>query len=173
MELSPEERDRIFQEEKARRDVQKQLEADEKRKASEKVTKGCLGCLGVVLLLGVIVALIPSSKDPLVGKTVMPMAQVGCLYTETSARHVYDIPAGFQNDPDVVAGRLANEILRTKLFFEVDPSMRGVVKHVNDGYAELSLTKWSSDPKWHSTGGTLNPANDTCWLPMRYLQVIQ
>lgn len=44
MELSPEERDQIFQEEKARRDAQERLKREEKQRNAR---YGCLGCLGL------------------------------------------------------------------------------------------------------------------------------
>lgn len=62
MELSQEDRDRIFQEEKARREAQERLNAEEKAKKAASARYGCLGCLGVIVLLGVIIALVPNSE---------------------------------------------------------------------------------------------------------------
>jgi hypothetical protein len=63
MELSPEDRDRIFQEEKVRHEAQERLKAEEKARKSEHAAYGCLGCLGVIVLLGVIIALLPSHEN--------------------------------------------------------------------------------------------------------------
>ena len=55
MELSPEEKRRIYAEEKARIEAQDALktqkEAEEKQKSQGSVNKGFLGCLGVVVLI--------------------------------------------------------------------------------------------------------------------------
>src|ERR1022692_14119 len=62
VELSPEDRDRIFQEEKVRHQAKEKLEADQKAKKSDKAMYGCLGCLGVIVLLGIIVSLMPKTE---------------------------------------------------------------------------------------------------------------
>lgn len=62
MELSQEDRDRIFQEEKARREAQERLKAEEKAKKATNARYGCLGCLGLIVLLGVIIALVPKTE---------------------------------------------------------------------------------------------------------------
>jgi hypothetical protein len=59
MELSPQDRERIFLEEKARREAQEKL----KKENNAKNTKyGCIGCVGLLVLLAIIGALIPKSK---------------------------------------------------------------------------------------------------------------
>jgi hypothetical protein len=59
MELTPEERDRIFQ---ARREAQERLKAEEKAKKAESARYGCLGCFGALVLLGAIIALVPKTE---------------------------------------------------------------------------------------------------------------
>jgi hypothetical protein len=50
-ELSPEERERIYQEEKARKEAQGRIKQEESAKAMK---TGCLGCLGIIVLVVVI-----------------------------------------------------------------------------------------------------------------------
>ncbi len=63
MELSPEERQRIYEEEKARLEAQTQLKA-EKAKPSSGATVGCLAIFGVLVILVVIGGLLNDSKTP-------------------------------------------------------------------------------------------------------------
>jgi hypothetical protein len=63
LELSPEDRDRIFQEEKVRCEAQEKLKAEEKAKKATNARYGCGGCLGLIVLLGVIIALMPSHEN--------------------------------------------------------------------------------------------------------------
>jgi hypothetical protein len=78
MSLSEEERQRIEEEERVRAEAKLRAEAEakqklereqaakaaeEKKKAEDKVKKGCLGCLGVIVLLIVIGSLLPDSKN--------------------------------------------------------------------------------------------------------------
>lgn len=49
-ELTPEERQKIYEEEKARKEAQDTLKKDQSKKQSEKVAKGCLGCLVVIII---------------------------------------------------------------------------------------------------------------------------
>jgi len=51
MDLSPEEKRRIYEEEKARIEAKEQVKRELKEKRPEKRKKGCLGCLGVIVLL--------------------------------------------------------------------------------------------------------------------------
>lgn len=61
MELSPEERDHIFQEERARREAQQMLKREEKARTRN---YSILGGLGLFLVLWIVVALVPkASKD--------------------------------------------------------------------------------------------------------------
>lgn len=53
-ELSPEERERIYQEEKARNEAQGQLKKEEATAKSQKAQKGCLGCLGLTFVIFVV-----------------------------------------------------------------------------------------------------------------------
>lgn len=62
MELSPEDRERIHQEEKARLEAQAKLKAEEQAKKNKQIKQGCLGCLGLLILLGVIGAFLPKSE---------------------------------------------------------------------------------------------------------------
>ena len=55
--LSPEEKQRIYEEEKARLEAQTQLKADEATKAGKKAATGCVGCLGLIVMLAVVVYL--------------------------------------------------------------------------------------------------------------------
>jgi hypothetical protein len=54
VELSQEDRDRIFQEEKVRGEVRARLEAEEKAKKATKARYGCGGCLGLIVLSGMV-----------------------------------------------------------------------------------------------------------------------
>lgn len=59
VELSPEERQRIYEEEKARREAQEKMKAE----ATAQNTKyGCIGCMGLLAIIIVIGALLPESK---------------------------------------------------------------------------------------------------------------
>ena len=66
MEFTEEDRDRVFQEEKARHEAQERIKAEEKAKKATNARYGCGGCLGLIVLLGIIIALMPASKttDP-------------------------------------------------------------------------------------------------------------
>src|SRR5687767_3323534 len=57
---------RIRAEEEARRKAEGERQAQaaaEQKKTQDKVTKGCLGCVGVIVLLIVIGSLLPTPKD--------------------------------------------------------------------------------------------------------------
>ena len=66
LEFTEEDRDRVFQEEKARHEAQERIKAEEKAKKATNARYGCGGCLGLIVLLGIIIALMPASKttDP-------------------------------------------------------------------------------------------------------------
>lgn len=75
MELSPEEKERIYLEEKARIEAQEQVkkelaEKEAKEKAEKaaaeqkKTATGCLGCLGVIFLVALIGSLSDTNKSP-------------------------------------------------------------------------------------------------------------
>ena len=53
MSLSPEEKQRIYEEEKERDEAKQQIERD-------KYKKGCLGCLGLIVVIAMIVGIMPA-----------------------------------------------------------------------------------------------------------------
>ena|SRR3990167_4333807 len=58
--LSPEEKQRIYEEEKARMEAQENVKNEASAKTAKLATKGCLGCLGLIAAIVVIGALVGS-----------------------------------------------------------------------------------------------------------------
>ena len=55
MELSPEEKDKIYKEEKARLEAQEKAKKELKEKKTKKGCLGCLGCFGAIIVFSIII----------------------------------------------------------------------------------------------------------------------
>ena len=64
MDLTPEERQRIYEEEKARLEVRGALKAQEGRKKRDRFGSGCLILVGVIVALGIIGSWIKNNRPP-------------------------------------------------------------------------------------------------------------
>lgn len=98
MELSPEEKRRIYEEEKVRIEAQEQIKkqlverkkAENEKEASKFVNKGCLGCLiviGIIILFSILPTLFGPQKE---GKDLSTVEYEASCYSE--AYKVVDTP---------------------------------------------------------------------------------
>lgn len=61
-ELTPEERQRIFEEEKARKEAQEELKLEEQAKNGKTIGIGCLGLIAIIIILSLLLSMC-GSKD--------------------------------------------------------------------------------------------------------------
>lgn len=149
MSLSDEERRRIEEEERFRAEARIRAEAEarrkaeaeaaakaaaEKKKAGDTAKRGCLGCLGLIVLLFVIVSLLPESKDK--PRPSEPGADFDAKWTAQ------------QTDRGMEAWRVWSEVLEGRLPLQNLYAVRDY-EHIASGGWKRKDGTWEPNRAWH------------------------
>ena len=94
-ELTPEEKQKIYEEEKARKEAQEKLKKEEEKKQGEKTAKRCLGCLVIIGIIFAIVYIPSLFKSPnssqIVNQTAVNPSTRSVQYIVTGSRSDYNV----------------------------------------------------------------------------------
>jgi hypothetical protein len=136
MELSPEDRDRIFQEEKARRDAQERLKREEKQKNAR---YGCLGCLGFLILGAIIVAITPKASQQSTDDVEAYVQAKTFIRQQLKAPATAEFPSRLWNDGEVHVVSIQNGAYRVSAWVEAQ-----------NAFGAKLRTNWSCELKKES-----------------------
>jgi hypothetical protein len=149
MEISPEERDRIFQEEKVRHEAQEKLKAEEKAKKATNARYGCGGCLGLIVLVGAILVLMPKTETRRedTDDTAAYVMAKQFIRERLKAPGSAEFPSQVWNEGEVHKTKLANGSYRVSAWVEAQNSFGAKLR--SNWTCEL---KRESADSWQVTG---------------------